>query len=72
MIKVIDQFVIHNLRLHISTECEITAGKRTFSRQNHNLSEHIYICMENCQWNFNLANSKPKAKATGTVDLKHP
>jgi len=30
------------------TECKITAGQRTFSGQNHNLSGHIYICMENC------------------------
>ena len=52
-------------------ECKTTAGQRTFSGQNHNLSGHIYICMEKLsEWNFNLANSKPKAKATETVYLK--
>ena len=37
----------------------------------HNLSGYIYFCIEKLpEWNFNLANSKPKAKTTETVDLK--
>jgi len=52
-------------------EYKTTAGQMTFSGQNHNLSGYIYICMERLfRWNFNLTNSKPKAKATETVDLK--
>jgi len=45
-------------------ECKITAGQMTFSGQNHNLSGHIYICMEKLsRWNFNLANIKLKANS---------
>jgi len=59
------------LQILTVAECKITAGQKTFSRQNHNLLGHIYICMEKLSGsNFNLANSKPKAKATKTVDLK--
>jgi len=72
IVKVVEKEaeMLSNLCMYVMFKCRVqnnSRRQRTSSRQNHNLSWHIYICMEKLSgWKFNLANQK----ATGTVDLE--